>query len=300
MSVWQRDMGAPPTEPFEGVLFRSHLELAVAKELSALDVFWDYEVCPWCIRKVRPVESPPRRCACTGGPVNYLPDFRILIADAELDLPQWVEVKPAELLYAVRDALGLPEDLGGEACAVATTSDQWSKSDVAEIHKPLALAERTGKSVLVVSAINRHRTLSVLCGPGGMTLSKWHPAVNWKGHQRRVEQEANRRRWEAERVEREREWAAKEAQLQQQRQDTAAYMRRLAAMGPGMPARYDGLCYVCSTSQTAENLLLHRVQDRWIGVCRPCAASARGERPTPDPCPSCDGTHPPGLCPAEL
>lgn len=277
MAVWQRDMGRPPAEPFEGVLFRSHLELAVAKELSALDVFWDYEACPWCLRTVRPVESPPRRCPCTGGPVNYLPDFRILIADAALGLPQWVEVKPAELLYAVRDAVGLPEDLGGEEHAVVTTSERWSKSDVAEIHKPLALAENTGKSVLVVSAINRHRTLSVLCVRGGMILSKWHPAVNWKGHQHRVAQEENRRRWATEHAEREQRWAAEEAKRQTNRREAAAYMRRLAAMETGRPARYDGLCYVCSTHREADELLLYRVQDRWVGVCRPCVTSARDE-----------------------
>ena len=72
--------------------FRSHLEVLVAQELDEHGVNWDYE---------RFVTLP------NGPQVRYLPDFTINSANPALQLPQWVEAKPQQFLYDLRDLLGV-------------------------------------------------------------------------------------------------------------------------------------------------------------------------------------------------
>jgi hypothetical protein len=236
--MWQRDESKPVT--YTGVPFRSGLEAAVAKNFDAMGVEWAYE---------RGVEG-----------IAYLPDFTILDSIVDFQLPQWVEVKPAQLLYAVRDHLGVPERFTNDVFSDPLTAEQLRDAGLSEIWKPKALAELEHQPVLVVSKINCNRTLSILMQPEQIVLSRSHRCVNWK--QVKIDEE-NRRRRE--------QWQREAAQRQAERaeQDEARRANNLAwaRAADHRPARYDGRCIVCGASRPAGLLRIARYEDRWLAFC---------------------------------
>jgi len=236
--MWFRD----ESEPFKytGVPFRSGLEAAVAKNLDDMGVEWAYE---------RGVE----------GVNKYLPDFTILESLTAMQFPQWIEVKPPELLYAVRDHLGIPERFVDDVRA-DITAQQIYDAGLSEIWKPKALAEHQHEAVLVVSKINRNRTLSIEMYPEHVVLSKRHPGVNWREVKKEEERQRRQAQWRAEAAERAAERARED---EQRRADNLAW----AMSVDSRPARYDGWCIVCSAHKPACDLLIARHDDRWLAFC---------------------------------
>lgn len=248
--MWHRD-DAKPTK-YGDTLFRSALEAKVAQQLDKLGVNWAYE---------QPVD----------GTTGYLPDFTITEAPEHLHLPRWVEVKPAELLYAVRDHLGHPERFEGTQ---TSTLDSTGMRDaqLTEVWKPKRLAEITGKAVLVVSAINRNRTLSILLLSDRIELSRAHPAVNHRQVLLDRERDEREAQWRAEADQRQ---AARDAEHRQWQQQVVAYVRT-----NGRAARFDGWCQICRQQRQAAALLIFQdTEGRWAAICRLHADHAPGKQP---------------------
>jgi len=247
--MWTRNDTRPTR--YRGILFRSGLEAKVAAELDDLGVSeWEYEL-PWS----KTVKLPH------GGTLEYLPDFTFLAPRQypELALPQWLEVKPPEALYALRDHASLPERFEGEH-SVALTARELREVGVEEVWKPKALAELSGLAVLVVSAINRNRTLSVLMAPDAVLLSRSHPLVNHRQvvlDRQRAERETQ---WQAEW---ERRQAAAEAERRAWERDVIAYARAHSRR-----ARFDDWCVICRREVPAARLVIFRAADgRWAALC---------------------------------
>lgn len=241
--IWKRNE-AQPTR-YNGILFRSYLEAKVAEELDRLDVRWEYE-CDAFQALIWPEELP------------YLPDFTIMAPKPDdLDLPTWIEAKPADLLFALRDHVGQPERFEGTYREDITAQDM-REAGLEEIWKPKRLAELSDRDVLVVYQINRHRSLSILMTAGYIELSKSHPLVNHKqvvADQERAEQQA---RWEA-------EAAQRQAKHEEQQRQELAWAVAIAR-DHGRPARYDGSC-VCGRQQPADALVIFQADGRWVGIC---------------------------------
>ncbi len=236
--MWQRDETRPTT--YSGIRFRSGLEARVAEALDDFGALWLYE-------------EP------SGYPVNYLPDFTIIQATTDLELPQWVEVKPADLLYAIRDRARLDERFE-EPVRLDLTSSDLSRSGFGEAAKPKALAEASGQSVLVVSALNRHRTIAAIMAPDHMVLTRSHPAVCWKQVLKDADRERERIRWEAEAEQRRLE---REAEDLDRRRQIVEYAR-----ANGRPARFGGACWICHEMKPADDLIVFHNGERWGGTCR--------------------------------
>lgn len=246
MPMWKREEAQPTN--YKGQRFRSLSEAKVAKDLDALGVQWIYE---------KPVEG-----------VNwYLPDFTITKAPQALALPSWIEVKPADALYALRDHLNLDERFEGEHSA-NLSAREIHDIPIGEIWKPKRLAEKTGQLVLIVSAINRTSTLSVTAGPETVVLSRCHPTVNY----RKVARDAARR-------ERERQTAAYLQEQQALREEQEANRRALHrrwsreaitwAANHGRQAKYPGRCRVCHQwrEDASELLMYHAGEAGWVILC---------------------------------
>jgi hypothetical protein len=246
--IWSRDESRPTR--YGGVLFRSALEAKVAEELDALQVPWEYE---------RPAERTVQ--LADGHDVAYLPDFTLgpCGRDEELKLPVWLEVKPAGLLYALRDHVGCPERFEG-LFSVETTAQELRAAGLEEIWKPKRLAELSGLAVLVASAINRNRMLCALLLPSGVTLSKSHPLVNHKQVVLNRLKEEREALW---RAEMERQRAEREEAEQQWRQQAIKKARR-----NHRPARYEGWCRICNERQPANALVIFLEEGRWLPLCR--------------------------------
>lgn len=242
-----RDPTAKPGT-YRGIQMRSGLEVSVAQALDEFGVRWAYE-------------AP--------APINgYLPDFTIVEAREELELPRWVEVKPAQLLYDTRDRFGIREDLGGDDVVVNATAESLQERHIAELHKPQRLAFLTGEWVLVVSALNRNRTLSILCEGTRLLFSKWQPAVNWKAVVRDRERAEERAKWQAEAAARDAAWRSEQQIKQQQR--ASAVRRLVTEYRPIMAARYPSACLSCGETKTPDEIALYRPDDRWLPVCLRC------------------------------
>lgn len=252
--MWVRDEAKPT--PYGGVEFRSALEARVAEQFDVLGVDWRYEVKPheavsWFSGSYEP-DPPP----VTG----YLPDFTVMDAPEDLQLPLWVEVKPAELLYAVRDHLGCPERFDSDFVSDINAT-QIHEANLTEIWKPKRLAEFYERDVLVVYQINRNRTLSILMQPDRVVLSRRHPAVNYRqvvADREKAEREA---RW---RAQREAEDATRKREHAQLVAEWVHHVRQ-----NGRPARYDGRCLLCGTAQPATAILIAQSSDgAWRALCR--------------------------------
>lgn len=190
----------------------------------------------------------------------YVPDFTIRDAPKQLELPPWVEVKPRELLYALRDHVGCPELFEGVHTA-DIDAQRMHDEQCSEIWKPKLLAEMTGRNVLVVTAVNRTRILSILMLPDHIELSKSHPGVNHREVTRKREQALREAQWRAEYEQRQ---AELEEQQQRWRQQMIEYAR-----AHGRRANFDAWCLVCRQPQPAADLVIFRDADgRWVAVCR--------------------------------
>ncbi len=175
--------------------FRSQLEVKVAAELDHQSVRWEYE---------RPVQLADGRSP------RYLPDFTITAAPSELKLPHWLECKPQEFLYALRDVLGVTRKHGdrfqGEVVLPGVTAQDLRELLIEELWKPKRLAELTGEPVLVLGTVGAISSLSVEMRPDGILFSRSQPFVNWLGIQKAKERELKRLQWETEAAERQQRW----------------------------------------------------------------------------------------------
>lgn len=250
--------------------FRSALERKVADELDRHGVAWRYEV---------PIDTPD------GRRMSYLPDFTIDDSRDELQLPAWVECKPQQMLYDLRDALGVTRRAGEffstDVHVEGVTPRNLRDMGLAELAKPKTLADATGLGVLVIGTVSGTRTMSALMLPGRITFSRSHPFVNWPGVMaaRRREQErlAAQERFATWRRDLER--AQRDAELA--RAERLAKARSAAAQIIHTHRRYTpqfaSTCNVCAANHGRDGGL-YRVQtqfnERWIRVCPLCEASS--------------------------
>jgi len=245
--------------------YRSDLERRVAEEMTALGVTWRYEV---------PVRLPGVL------DLRYLPDFVIDEAKPDLLLPAWVECKPMQMLYTLRDVLGVTRRVGeyfkDDVSVEGLTSTDLHDRDLGELAKPKRLAELSGLDVLLVGAVQGTNSLSALLTPTGCVLSRQHPLVNQRGLQRQAERDEKHARWERESRERmaayETERAAKARSESAGRAEVvASWVANLAGATP----RFASSCYGCGS--TGIDGYIYRVAymngtEGWQRVCRPCRA----------------------------
>ena len=230
-----------------GIPFRSVLEVSVAEELDRLGIEWAYE---------RGVEG-----------IHYLPDFTVLmVPDDEMDCPQWIEVKPPEALYAVRDYMGLASNFDGQANELFTSDDMRKMAP--ELCKPKKLAELQDEPVLVVSAINRNRTLSIMMHPGRITISRSHPLVNWKSVLSERERVSRRTEWVRQAQEREAaRWVEAVRREDERHAEMAALLEKLRYL-EHFRAKYDGRCVICEEPRPALELNLSWLNEKCYAACR--------------------------------
>lgn len=255
---------------FEGVAphgFRSQLERDVAAELDRHAVEWRYEV-----RVILPGGVQPM----------YLPDFTIDAAPDALRLPAWVECKPQQMLYDLRDTLGVTRRAGeyfeDDVTVEGVDAAAMRAYDIAELWKPKRLAELSGEDILVVGGVARTRTLTATMRPDGVVFSRSHPFANWPGHQKRIEQERQRRYW-AEESQRQREqWEA-----QQQARELAAQAERrrsvaaIVAHFKPIEPRFASGCHGCGRHGSDGGVYRPTFNDgaeRWVRICPSCEAAA--------------------------
>lgn len=250
--------------------FRSRLESTVARELDEHEVEWGYE---------EPVILPD------GHSPHYLPDFTIHEANEELELPQWVEAKPQQFLYDLRDDLGVTRRAGDKFTDPVVTVDKIEHSDLRKLHieelwKPKLLAEMTGESVLVVGGVGGTSKLSVLMTPYTIEFRRDHPFVNWPGVLKRREAEEQRVAWEFQRIELERQRAEREAEWERRRhrvnRDLETARKVMRHKDCGSP-KYESQCCSCQAGTMLGTL--YKVElvgggSRWMVVCNACKAAA--------------------------
>lgn len=242
--------------------FRSRLEREVSEELTRLQVTFAYE---------RPVEL------AGGQRVHYLPDFTIDAAPDHLELPLWVECKPQQMLYAVRDALGVTRRAGEYFKTDVTVEDVKAtdllRMEFAELAKPKILAELTGESVLVLGAVQGTSSLSLLMEPDGIRFSRSHPVVNQRGVQKAQEREERDERYRAQAAQWQREWQERQAKALEERKTT---IRQIVTLYPSQPPRFFSSCFGCG--QVGQDGLIYRVlvsgNTRWVRVCDVCRFDA--------------------------
>lgn len=264
--------------------FRSALEGQVASELDHLGVTYLYEE-PWTR------ESDGYR-------PRYLPDFTVEAASTALDLPRWIEVKPMQQLYDLRDVTGFTRRVGehftgSPEYAGITALDLRDRFGVPELWKPKMLAEVAAAeigselwphrpAVLCIGKVGGTASLSIEMRADSIVFCRSHPLVNQVGVKRRVERERQRKeaeilwqRREAERQERLHQFEAeRKARQQQRKRDVAAVL----AFPDGAAPRFASPCYGCD--RTTDRGTRHHVEysdgsKRWTVVCHECAESAR-------------------------
>jgi hypothetical protein len=219
--------------PAKSHQFRSQLEARVASELDRHHVRYDYES-----REGLPALSE----------LQYLPDFRVISAPLELQLPVWIECKPQQFLYDLRDWLNVTRKYG-EYFSEPVPVDGCSSSDlsrmgpnIAELAKPKRLAELTGFGVLVVGNAGVKSRLSVLMKQSSIVFDRQHPFVNWRGHLERLERERREAAAKAARARYEKEMAEAEAQ---RAKEEMQLIERVKAAPHRMLNRFPGDCICC-------------------------------------------------------
>lgn len=241
--------------------FRSHLEVLVAQELDEHEVQWDYE---------RPVVLP------NGPQLRYLPDFTINSAEPELQLPRWIEAKPQQFLYDLRDVLGITrrhgERFAGEVISPKVTSQDLRSMMVQELWKPKRLAELTGKSVLVVGTVGGTASLSIEMCADSIRFTREHPFVNWLGIQKAKERERKRLQWEAEAAQRQRAWVEQQELTRQAMARQVSETLRFRHLGP---TKWNRGCFGCDAFVQAGTGSLRKVQftdgsHEWRVLCSSC------------------------------
>jgi hypothetical protein len=231
-----------------GIEFKSGGEVTVAEQLDAFGIEWAYE-----------------RAQDWG--IAYLPDFTIVSAtDPALDVPLWIERKPAELLYAARDHFELPERFDhDQSFAVNAVYLKGNVDD--ELWKPKLLAEVSGERVLVVHQINKFQTVSIMMTADHVTFSRRHPLVNWKGVLKEREKQQREIAFQERMTQWRKETALREALVQKKWDDRSA--SNLAAFKSITPrgAKYGGSCCVCWETKPAPQLAMHNFSGQWFTCC---------------------------------
>lgn len=246
--------------------FRSHLEVLVASELDEHGVNWDYE---------RRVVLP------TGAEIRYLPDFTINSAAPALQLPRWVEAKPQQFLYDLRDLLGITrrhgERFSGEILHESVTAKDLQDMLMQELWKPKRLAELSGESVLIVGTVGGTACLSIEMCADSIRFSRSHPFVNWLGIQKAKERERKRLEWETQAAERQRVW---QEQQEQQCLAMARQLRETLRFRHLGPTKWNRSCFGCGTFVQAGTGSLRKVEftngsNEWRVLCSSCCHSQR-------------------------
>lgn len=267
-----RDWDERP-EPYNGVQMRSKLEVRCARFLDQLSVPWEYEV---------PVEIDGRR-------IPYLPDFHIdarnphgvSLLEIGWGYAPWIEVKPQEFIYLLRDHLGVAERSNE---FVEVSAKELRADDIEELWKPKRLAEITDNDVLVVGQVDKDRTLSATMTPEGVNFRIDHPFVNYRGVTKRREKDRQRavlaRQEEERRRQREQEAEQREAERKVRR---AARLRELGAtsfVGSRKEhARFLGMCWICEAfAEPAELWVYFWPQQPYRIVCATCDIDAQALR----------------------
>ena len=250
-----------------GVGFRSALEAVVAEELRTLGVEFEYE---------QPAEIPGGVCRF------YLPDFTIRSAPESLRLPGWVEVKPQEMLYTLRDDLRISRkhgerfkgEIGVEDCDAARLRSMGH----AELCKPKRLAELSGQAVLVVGGVGGTERLSVEMQPDMLVFSRSHPVVNQEGLRKQREREKRNAQYEREAQAARERWAAMERERQRVAQEShGRMMARLLTTTSKSRNKFESRCFGCSAVVPAQAGRLYSgvvIGMSWLVLCGPCASGA--------------------------
>ena len=252
----------------------------MAEELLALGVEFEYE---------RPAETPAGACRF------YLPDFTITQAPVALQLPRWVEVKPQEMLYTLRDDLRISRTHGerfkGEIGVQDCDAARLHGMGHVELCKPKRLAELTGESVLVVGGVGGTERMSIEMRRALIVFSRSHPIVNQEGLRKRQEREQRRAEYQRERDEysakcqqeaaaRQQRWA--QAELDRARlagQERRAIMAKLRATPTTKRNKFDARCFGCAGVVAAHSGHLYGTPGAvgssvWRVLCEPCARGA--------------------------
>jgi hypothetical protein len=254
---------------YKGITMRSHLETRIAIALDEHEVMWMYE---------QPVTLPD------GTSPYYLPDFTVIDAAEELELPRWIEVKPMEMIYDLANATGVYRKYGewfDDEVAVA-----WESSTVkslgSELWKPKRLAEYGIGDVLVTGAANATKRLSVIMRRNEIAFTRSQPFVNWAGFEKQRERQDRQARWAAESAERQREWEARRAEREREWQKAQAereqylvrFARVVVGMSPKKP-RFESRCHVCDDMGECGSIFQLKFTNgiRWVRVCDRCYVS---------------------------
>lgn len=252
----------------EDNVYRSRLEREVAQEMTRLGIAWSYEM---------KVELPGGRT------VPYLPDFTLFDAPDELEMTVWVECKPQQMLYQLRDATGVTRRAGeyfkADVIVEGITSADLMDMGLDELAKPKRLAELSRFPLLVVGGVGGTNKLSVCMHHDQIVFSRSHPFVNQRGVELRAEREnrAEERRQEAER------WRAEYERKERERQEgqgaiRSQNVRNIIQRFTGVAPRFASRCHGCLTH--GEDGKVYRVRfddrtERWERICEACEASAR-------------------------
>jgi len=249
--------------------YRSKLEADVAAELDQHGVEYGYE---------EPLALPGITHP------GYLPDFTIHAADEDLELPRWVEAKPIDFLYSLRDDLGVTRRAGERFADVVevdgVTHQTIKDRQIEELWKPKLLAQLTGESVLVLGGVGGQSKLSVTMRPDRIDFSREHPFVNWPGVTKKKERAESQARWRIENANRQRLYEADRAQRQrfhdiqvrEIRQSAAATVQTILSHPSHGAPRFASSCAGCSTPTTTGSL--HRVGSGWKVICIACRQRA--------------------------
>ena len=250
------------TLPFKiNVDDRSALEVKVKAELSDHSVKYQYE---------------PKNIKLLNGEFckGYWPDFGILDANPELELPPYLEVKPQSFLYDLRNLFGLTRRYGERFNGhlfIECGSDrlQGLKS---ELWKPLRLAEMTGKDVLCLGTVGGTSSLSITMTSKGLIFRRDHPFVNWTGVLKKQEQDRKSRLRKIEHQK-----YLEEQVKRRQESERQSLLDYRACIQMNRRTQFDQDCMVCGVLVTAREgrLVKHPVRTssggtRWLVCCDDC------------------------------
>jgi hypothetical protein len=233
----------------------------VAQELDEHKVNWDYE---------RPVVLP------SGPKLRYLPDFTINSADEALKLPRWVEAKPQQFLYDLRDVLGVTrrhgERFSGEIQHENVTAKDLQNLLVQELWKPKRLAELAGESVLVVGTVGGTSSLSIEMCADSIRFSRNHPFVNWLSLQKTKERQRKQLQYEAEAAERQRLWKQQQELNRQAMKRQVHETLQFKHLGS---TKWSKGCFGCNVFVQAGTGSLRKVEftdgsNEWRVLCSNC------------------------------
>jgi hypothetical protein len=244
-----------PAILYQGIQFRSKLETQVAQWFDEVGILWKYE------QRLN-LDLP------------YLPDFKVA-AGPRLDrriaeaLPEFVEVKPQELIYELQRRMGLPDVFPEETTITSSvTATELQTRQIEEFWKPKRLAELLKCRVLVIGRVDGVRTLSPLMHPDGILWQRNHPIVNWRGVQQKHEREEKRAREQAEHAERLQAFRESQAREEAARRK---FFEEAVNSGTQRRARFAGYCRNCRNYCTANQLTLFYGFERGpIILCDDC------------------------------